>query len=215
MRRLTGAVILVVLGGCGGDPFGQDSPAGDDLAGAPSSAGSIGTGGAVMPSGGAASSSGRPSSNEGGRNEAGDSAAGASQNEPAAPTPCERAGWSAEAFASSTKTTETPAAALDGSLTSRWSSGTPQAEGQWFEVKLGQGVELAGLELRTPEYPSDVPAEVKLIVDGAEVAATLTAEAGLLGLDFAPRSASLIRLELVGADSLNWWSIGEVNALCR
>lgn len=64
MRRLPGAAILVVLVGCGGDRFGQDSPAGDDLAGAPSSAGSIGTGGAVMPSGGA--NGGSSSSHEGG-----------------------------------------------------------------------------------------------------------------------------------------------------
>jgi len=60
------ALVLLAAVGCGGAPFGHDSPTGDDLAGAPSSAGSIGTGGSVMPAGGHAGASSGGSKAEGG-----------------------------------------------------------------------------------------------------------------------------------------------------
>lgn len=225
-KALAASLFFVVA--CSGSAFEQGSPTGSALGGAAGAAGasSIGTGGSSMPSGAAGvggkltSTAGRGGAGgelEPGAAGAGEPAAGAggAVDQPPPLTACDRAGWKLTAFASSEKATELPAAALDGSLDTRWSSGVPRAVGQWLELELGAGQAIGVLELRTPAYAADVPSSLVVKLDGQKVAAHFaTPSSGVLRVSFEARAATLVRLEL-DAQALPWWSVSELDGLCR
>jgi hypothetical protein len=110
---------------------------------------------------------------------------------------------------------EPPAAALDGSQATRWTSGAPREAGQWFALELGAGVTLQAFTLRAASS-GDLPATVALELDGQPTPATVLQQDGALTLELEqPAPVVAVRLELtaVGA-SPAWWSIAEVEGLC-
>lgn len=210
--------LLWFLFGCGGPAFEQASPAGAELAGAPSGAVDPGAGGSVLLSGAAGGAGGDVAAgNEAGNSAGGDSApggaaavlGGAAGDAP--PHACDVSHWTAQAFRSR-EAAASPAAALDGSTDTRWTSGVAQEAGQWFALELGAGVTLSALELRAA--PDDMPAALRLELDGRETAAELeTLGPGVLRVSFAPTAATSARLELTGSAPA-WWSIAELGGRC-
>lgn len=222
-ERITSWLIWLLwsLLGCSGPAFEEGSPAVSELAGSPSVAGSLSDGGSTLLSGaaGVADVAGGVASG----NEAGNSAGGAgSAGEPTdvlagaagdAPShPCDTSTWTAQAFASRELATS-PAAALDGSPATRWTSGTERAAGQWFLLELGAGVVLTELELSTPDT-SDLPSALELELDGKRTPAELEPGPGRLRLRFVATPASSARLVLT-TPAAQWWSIGELTAVCK
>jgi len=53
--------------------------------------------------------------------------------------------------------------ALDGDETTRWTTGRPQAAGQWFEVELAAPRRVRALEIAAPGHVMDVPAAFRLL----------------------------------------------------
>ncbi len=205
------AIVLVLcsLGGCSA-PFTAEFSE-------PSSAGSAGVAGypITMPQGGAGAgagtSSGGAPSVAGGGSSAG---ANAQAGEPAsAPMPCARDAWTASAFVPGALQGETPSSAIDESLVSRWSSGVPQAPGQWFAVDLGAPERLVAIRLHAAAA-GDMPAAVLLELDGISVPVKLTAHPGVLELDFPVVMATRLRLVLDQSSSA-WWSLTDLEAVCE
>lgn len=213
-------LFVLVLAGCGGEPFASSSA---EPGGAPSLGGSAAGaelgGSPPAPTAGGSSSTGKPAAVAGGS--AGGSAAVAvdagagGELGGAPPVPahaCDTSTWTASAFASWTN--EPAAFAVDGDPSTRWQSGTPRVDGQWFALELGDLVELEQLELRSA-IPEDLPAHVALELDGQPVPSTSSLVGGVLRVSFAVTRASAVRLELVGSSSSDWWTIYEVGGSCR
>lgn len=220
------AALLVAIG-CGGSPFEQGSTAASELAGAAGDAGavSIGSGGSSMLSGAAGEREpgdggagrgevepgvgGSSSSGAGGLSSGGLNGTGGVATKPVA---CDVSSWEPSAFASLPN--GAPAAAVDGSELTHWSSGESQATGQWFALAFPPVV-LEQLELRSLDQPNDVPQTVALELDGKPVAATASSpELGVLRLAFVAKRASSVRLVLTNSGPL-WWSIAELTGTCR
>lgn len=196
-------IACLLLSGCAGAPF----TAGEALelepgGGAGGAMTSTNQGGAAIASAGG----GQTVLSNSGSSAMGDAGAGGVAT-------CTLEGGTAAAFAAWTSGDGgPPSSAVDGSSATRWASGVPQAAGQWFEVTLPAPLELERLVLSS--RASDVPAgPVVLELDGAPIAVTLSSSTGSLELEFAPRRASVIRLELEQPAS-NWWSIDELTPGC-
>jgi hypothetical protein len=127
----------------------------------------------------------------------------------AAKDPLDRKNWSATA--SSTGDLDSPDAAFDANLTTRWSSGVPQASGDWFQLDLGAVACIGSLWIASAsdEYPSAYTVEVSKdainYVRVAEEQGSAIAE-----LRFRPHSARFVRINQLAASGANWWSIREL-----
>src|SRR5690606_10281239 len=67
----------------------------------------------------------------------------------------DRTGWTASA--SSTAAGDSIGGALDGSLTTRWSTGASQTNGQYYSVDMGRTQTFNRLLLETGSFASDYP----------------------------------------------------------
>jgi F5/8 type C domain len=124
-----------------------------------------------------------------------------------------------------------PRVALDGRVETRWSTGHPQAPGQWLQVEFGAAVELTGLELdlgvATSEYPRSLT--VRVIHDGGweDVGATvrwvgplvwtgthvLRAGVERAVVSFPPTWTRVVRIVQTGRDAVLPWSVAELRLL--
>jgi hypothetical protein len=136
---------------------------------------------------------------------------------PATPTAIalSREGW--HASASESYPDHTPDQVLD-STGGRWTTGTYQHAGTWFEVDMGQLRTFFAIELTCTEAPDDAPREFRIF---------LGTEKGKYGNPAGPnkfggpislytfdtaRLARFIKIELVQSKE-KWWSINEINVL--
>jgi hypothetical protein len=200
------ALCCALTTGCAGEPFeaeqapGVVAPAGDG-----------GSGGAAdAPSAGGAGEGGAPSSGAPG------GAGGAGDGPPAA-VACPRLGWMVEASSSFTDGYGgPPALALDGDPATRWTTGKPQAPGQWFEVAFPEPTALVSLEVASIQFPGDAPARLVLALDGVPAPASVrVVRPGTLEVTpERPQLVSRARLELVEPSAL-WWSIDELTGRCE
>lgn len=210
----------LVMGGCGGGDFTAGS--GGNAGGvAGSSSGSASTGGAMV-SGGAGA--GGAVIISGGAGAGGSPTAGAAGPAHA----CDRSTWTGSAFMNERddacgpqNTCEVggpPAAAFDGSDNTRWSSGIPQAAGQWFSVSLSSPAVLKSLRLTSP-IPNqlDLPNTLTLELDGHVIDfSTSTTVTGVLELQFPATLTSSFRFTLQQASpTAAWWSMNELDGMCQ
>ena len=200
---VVGIILAIFLEGCAGAPFTAGEALELEQGGAAGAITSTNQGGAAIASAGG----GQNVPDTSGSSGIGDAGAGGG-----VATACELAG-TATAFASWTSGDGgPPSSAIDGSSSTRWASGVPQAAGQWFEVALAAPLELERLVLVS--RASDVPLAVALGHDGVAVPVTSSSAPGQFTLDFAPhRTTTTIRLELEQASS-SWWSIDELEPGC-
>ncbi len=125
-----------------------------------------------------------------------------------------RAGWVASASPSDANA-PTPRA-FDGDIGTRWATGTPQVNGQWFQVDMGSTNTVSGLVLDASGSPGDYPRgyQVTLSNDGITWSSPVASGAGSLvtNVTFTPHPARYIRITQTGSAPGLWWSIHEFNA---
>jgi hypothetical protein len=127
-----------------------------------------------------------------------------------------RAGWVASASASDGA--GPPANAIDGNINTRWATGTPQVNGQWFQVDMGLTNLLYRIVLDAGSSSSDYPRgyQVNLSNDGVNwgsPVATGTGSSAVTTISFPTNTARYIRVTQTGSAGGLWWSIHEFNVM--
>ncbi|NJP35389.1 discoidin domain-containing protein [Micromonospora thermarum] len=121
-----------------------------------------------------------------------------------------RAGWAASASLNS----GTATAALDGDGATRWTTGTGQANGQWFQVDLGSPTLFNRIYLDAAGFTGTAPVSYRVQVssDGATWKDVASGPGGaqLLSVPFSPQIARYVRVAQTGSAAAHW-SIAEFN----
>jgi len=130
------------------------------------------------------------------------------------PTTLSRTGWIASASASNGGAASN---ALDSNLTTRWSPGTSQANGQWFQVDMTSNQTFSQITLAAPNSNNDYPVgyQVNVSTDGVNWGSPVATGASTQGVPsmtiaFPTQTARYIRITQTGTTG-NWWSIDEFN----
>jgi len=117
---------------------------------------------------------------------------------------------------SSTSGSDAPANALDGDLTTRWSTGTSQVNGQWFQVDMGSVNVFNKMVLNAVNSANDYPRGYQVTVsnDGINwnsLAVSGSESSGITTMTFAAQTARYIRITQTGSAPGTFWSIDEFN----
>ena len=107
------------------------------------------------------------------------------------------------------------ASAWDGTVGSRWTTGSTQAAGQWLRVDLGASRTFTALELDSGQWSGDFPRGYTVHVsnDGitwGPAVATGSGSSHITRITTGTRTARYIRVQLTAASSTNWWSVADV-----
>lgn len=126
--------------------------------------------------------------------------------------PLTTSGWTATA--SVTQAGSSPANAIDGNAASRWTTGTAQASGQYFQVDFGQSQTFNRLLLDAGASTGDYPRgyQIQVSANGSSwttVASGAGSGPAVLAL-FGVQVARYVRIMLTAA-SASWWSIHELS----
>ena len=120
-----------------------------------------------------------------------------------------RAGWSATASVGSGA-----ANGLDGDATTRWTTGTGQTAGQWFQVDLGSPTLLNRVYLDAAGFTGTAPVSYQVQVSPDATAwkdvASGSGAGQLTAVPFSPQLARYVRITQTGTSSSHW-SIAEFN----
>ncbi len=140
-------------------------------------------------------------------------ASGTSSQASVVPGTLNRLLWAAS---SSTTGSDSPANALDGNLTTRWSTDTSQVSGQWFQVDMASPATFNKVVLNCVNSANDYPRgyQVTVSTDGinwSAPVATGTGTSGVTTISFAPQVARYIRVTQTGSVNGTFWSIDEFN----
>jgi len=108
---------------------------------------------------------------------------------------------------------ETPAAAVDGDASTRWSSGAAQAAGQYLQVDLGRTRRFSRVAIDSGGNTGDYARGWALTAsaDGTtwRTLATGTGTGQLTNVDLRPTSARYLRVTSTGSSG-SWWSIADL-----
>src|SRR5688572_10074344 len=126
--------------------------------------------------------------------------------------PLDRTGWTATA--SSSASGNPPSAALDASLSSRWSTGVGMSNGNWFRVDMGASRTFSRIDLDAGASTGDYPRGYQIFAsaDGATwgtAIATGTGAGQVVTATFAARTARYLRIVQTGSSG-SWWSIHDL-----
>ncbi|SHO44698.1 chitobiase/beta-hexosaminidase C-terminal domain-containing protein [Anaerocolumna xylanovorans] len=126
----------------------------------------------------------------------------------------DKTGWTASA--SVTEAGQVPGNALDNNNSTWWSTGVSQANGQWFQVDMGESKTFDQISFETTSaYSGDYPISYVLQVSGdGNSWATLKSGTGFgnkMVLQFPQQSARYIKILQTGSSTEKWWRIGEFN----
>jgi uncharacterized protein len=124
----------------------------------------------------------------------------------------DRAGW----VLSASSAQAVVANAVDGNLASRWSSGSKQAPGMYFQADFGEPQTFSRIELAVDaSQPFDYPRgyEVYASNDAANLGSPIASGVGqtLTRIDVPATTARYVRIVQTGTDVFRWWSIYELN----
>ncbi len=113
--------------------------------------------------------------------------------------------------------TEVASSAIDGKLTTRWSTGHGQISGQWFSVDMGSSQSFSQVTLNAGSSTSDYPRGYQVFVssDGQNWGSSIAEGSGAsapVSISFPTQSARYLKITLTGSTSW-WWSIAELNVL--
>lgn len=134
-------------------------------------------------------------------------------------TTFDRTDWQASASSVSSDPNYTffvPAAALDGSYGSAWTSGQAQAPGQWFQIDMGKMHHFGSITLDTAARSSDYPRgfEISVSTDGQQwsqpIASVSDNTSPVSTVTFARQHARYVRITLTASTGY-WWSLCELN----
>ncbi|HWD90865.1 MAG TPA: carbohydrate-binding protein [Verrucomicrobiae bacterium] len=117
---------------------------------------------------------------------------------------------------SSTAGSDDPGNALDGNLTTRWSTGGSQTPGQWFQVDMGAVNVFSKIILNYINSGNDYPRAYQVTVsdDGVNWSSPVASGAGSSStttITFATQAARYIRVTQTGSAAGTFWSIDEFN----
>ncbi len=116
---------------------------------------------------------------------------------------------------SSTTGSDAPGNALDGDLSTRWSTGGSQAPGQWFQVDMGSTNVFNKIVLNAANSGNDYPRGYQLLVSNDGMNWNfVTSGAGtpsITTITFVPQTARYIRIIQTGSAAGTFWSIHEFN----
>lgn len=109
-----------------------------------------------------------------------------------------------------------PANAIDGNLSTRWSTDSLQTNGQWFQVDLRSAKTIFKLVLDTTPSANDYPRGyvVNVSNDGSNWGTPIATGAGfsaITTITFEPQTARYVRITQTGSASANYWSMHELN----
>jgi hypothetical protein len=106
-----------------------------------------------------------------------------------------------------------PPNALDGEITTRWTTGRVQVGGEWFVVDLGKAVPMSQLVLDDTMHPADYPVTYELEASSDGVRFT-PVEKGwgttVTIVCFHELTARYLRVHQTGTAPSAWWSIDEL-----
>lgn len=124
----------------------------------------------------------------------------------------DRTGWT---FTASSAQGEV-ANVADGNIATRWSSGSLQAPGMYFQIDFGQPQTFGRIELALDaSQPFDYPRgyEVYASNDPANLGAPIASGVGqqLTSIVVPATTARYVRIVQTGSDAARWWSIYELN----
>jgi len=128
--------------------------------------------------------------------------------------PGSREDWQATTFADNG--TDIASAMLDGDLSTRWTSGRPQTNGQWVTVDLGQLSAVDTVVLNSAGAIGDSADGFRILLsaDGRSwsepVAAGRRSDTSLVRATFPQQAARYVKVVQTG-ESSNWWSIAELD----
>ena len=119
---------------------------------------------------------------------------------------------------SSTSGGDSPENALDGDLTTRWSTDTSQVSGQWFQVDMGSVNTFYKLVLNSVNSANDYPRGYQVYVsnDGVNWGSSIangTGTSSITTITLTPQAARYIRIIQTGSAPGNFWSIDEFNVI--
>jgi beta-glucosidase len=124
-----------------------------------------------------------------------------------------RTGWTATA--SNTGGGDVPAHALDGNPATRFTTGTPMANGMWFQVDMRAQQSFNQITMDSGGSKNDYARgfEVYVSTDGVNFGNPVATGAGsspLITVSFALQTARYVKIVQTGAATF-WWSIAELN----
>ena len=111
--------------------------------------------------------------------------------------------------------------AIDGDPTTRWTTGTPQKPGQWFQLDFGAPLQVRELRLDTRGSKGDYPRgfAVRTSDDGEHWSEPWVQGAGegpvTVLTATAPLRARMVRIEQTGSDSGLYWSIHDLQVFAN
>ena len=119
---------------------------------------------------------------------------------------------------SSTSGSDSPGNALDGNLTTRWSTDTSQVNGQWFQVDMGIANVFTKLILNAVNSANDYPRGYQVAVsnDGINWSSPVATGVGspfITTITLAAQAARFIRITQTVSASGTFWSIDEFNVM--
>jgi F5/8 type C domain len=125
-----------------------------------------------------------------------------------------RTGWTASTNAPSTAT-DAPAQALDGNLSTRFSTNEDQAAGLYLEVNMGASRSFDQLELQVPGSPNDYPRgfDVEVADNGGpwSVVAVCSGTGATQVVSFPAQTDQYVAVVLAVSNASWWWSVDELN----
>ncbi|HVY26482.1 MAG TPA: discoidin domain-containing protein [Polyangiaceae bacterium] len=151
-----------------------------------------------------------PGLGAGGAGSGGSAGAGSSSGETAV-DPFDRASWTVSA--SSTAVGDSLQGAIDGSIATRWSTGTAQTGGEWFQVELGAVGCISSVYLVSGGGDAAIGFTIEVSLDGVSYEQVAKGAGNAVDhIQFKPHSARYIRVSQRGAGGAHWWSIQEIEA---
>jgi hypothetical protein len=130
-------------------------------------------------------------------------------------TQLSEAGWTASSNTSSSAA-DAPANAIDGNISTRFSSDADQASGMWFQVNMGSAQTFNQIEMNSGgsagDYARGYNVEVSSNGTTFTSVATGTGTSSPETVTFASQTAQYIRVVLTAGVTTNWWSIAEFTA---
>ena len=110
--------------------------------------------------------------------------------------------------------------AIDGDPKTKWDTGRPMRQGDWFQVDLGKMIQIRSVTLDTRESPKDFPKtfRIMLSLDGNRWAKSPKPLSGgpASKITFGPgQRARFVRFEVESIDGDQPWSIHEVRVVTR
>lgn len=130
-------------------------------------------------------------------------------------TALSRSGWAASANTPAVQRSDAPANALDGDLSTRYSSDASQAPGQTFEVNLGSPQSFSELEMAVPgsatDYARGYTVEVSSTGSSWTVVASCTGTGTPEVVSFPAQTARYVEVVVTATNTRWWWSIDEFN----